>query len=221
MIPSPDPLMLNFSGLLLFIQPCLTLCNPRDCSMPGLSVLHCLPEFAQIHVHWVSDAIQPSRRLPPLSSLAAFNVSQHQCLFHVFASVGQSIGASASTSVFPMNIQAWFSFGLIGLTSLCLLISQLQSPHTVIKSVTISTVSPSICHEVMELDAMILIFQMLSFKLVFSLSSWSLVPLLVPLCSLPLAWCYLNIWGYWRFSLQSWFQVVILLAWHLHDVICI
>ena len=36
-------------------QSCLTLCYPMDCSMPGFSVLHCLPEFAQTHVHWISD----------------------------------------------------------------------------------------------------------------------------------------------------------------------
>ena len=49
----------------LVIQSCLTLCDPMDCSMPGLLVLHCLPELAQTHVHWVSVAIQPS--YPPLS----------------------------------------------------------------------------------------------------------------------------------------------------------
>ena len=47
-------------------QSCPTLCSPVDCSMPGFPVLHPLPEFAQTHVHQVSDAIQPSR---PLSSL--------------------------------------------------------------------------------------------------------------------------------------------------------
>ena len=47
-------------------QSCLTLCDPMDCSMPGFPVLHHLPEFAQTHIHWVSDAIQPSH---PLSSL--------------------------------------------------------------------------------------------------------------------------------------------------------
>ena len=46
-------------------QSCLTLCNPMDCSTPGLPVHHQLPEFIQTHVHWVSDAIQPSH---PLSS---------------------------------------------------------------------------------------------------------------------------------------------------------
>ena len=44
---------------------CLILCNPMDSSMPGFPVLQYLTEFAQIHVHWVSDAIQPSHPLPP------------------------------------------------------------------------------------------------------------------------------------------------------------
>ena len=61
-------------------QSCLTLWDPMDCSAPGLPVHHQLPEFTQTHVHWVSDAIQPSY---PLSSLSppAFNLSQHQGLF--------------------------------------------------------------------------------------------------------------------------------------------
>ena len=105
----------------------------------------------QTHVHWVSDAIQPP--LPPLSPFA-FSLSPHQGLFHIFASGGQSIGASASASAFPMNIQGWFPLGLTGLTSLCLLTSQLQSPPTV----TVSIFCPSICCEVMGLDAMILAY---------------------------------------------------------------
>jgi len=47
-------------------KSCPTLCNLMDCSMPGSSVLHYLPEFAQTHVHWVGDAISPSNPLPPL-----------------------------------------------------------------------------------------------------------------------------------------------------------
>ena len=46
---------------------CLTLCDPKDCSLPGFPVLHYLLEFAQTHVYWVSDAIQPSRHLSPSS----------------------------------------------------------------------------------------------------------------------------------------------------------
>ena len=63
------------------------LCDPVDCSTPGFPILHHLPELAQTHVHWVGDAIQPSRPLsspsPPPSSPSppAFSLSQHQGLF--------------------------------------------------------------------------------------------------------------------------------------------
>ena len=61
-------------------QSCPTLCDPINCSTPGLPVHHQLPEFTQTHVHRVSDAIQPSH---PLSSPSppAPNPSQHQSLF--------------------------------------------------------------------------------------------------------------------------------------------
>ena len=54
-------------------QLCPTLCDPMDCSTPGLSVHHQLPELAQTQVHRFGDAIQPS---PPLSSPSppAFNL---------------------------------------------------------------------------------------------------------------------------------------------------
>ena len=61
-------------------QSCPSLCDPMNCSMPGLPVHHHLPEFTQTHIHWLSDAIQPSH---PLSSPSppAPNPSQHQSLF--------------------------------------------------------------------------------------------------------------------------------------------
>ena len=49
---------------------CPSLCNPMDCSLPSSSVFHYLPEFAQIHVHWVGDAIKPIHPLLPPSPLA-------------------------------------------------------------------------------------------------------------------------------------------------------
>ena len=90
-----------------------------DCSMPGSSVLHHLPEFAQIHAYWVSDAIQPSHPLPPASP-PAINLFQHQGFSNecLFLPGGQSIGVSASASVLPMNIQGSFPSGLTGLISL-------------------------------------------------------------------------------------------------------
>ena len=69
-------------------QSCPTLCNPMDCSMPGLPV-HCqLLEFTQTHVHKVGDAIQPFH---PLSSPSppAFNLSQHRGLFKWVSSLHQ------------------------------------------------------------------------------------------------------------------------------------
>ena len=60
-------------------QSCQTLCDPMDCSMPGLPVPHHLLEFVQVHVHCISDTIQPFRPLSPFSS--AFNLSQLQGLF--------------------------------------------------------------------------------------------------------------------------------------------
>ena len=62
----------------LVAHSCPALCNPMDCSMPGLPVHHQLQEFTQTHVHWVSDAIQPFH---PLWSSSAFNLSQHHGIF--------------------------------------------------------------------------------------------------------------------------------------------
>ena len=61
-------------------QLCPTLCDPMNCSTPGLPVHHQLPEFTETHVHRVSDAIQPSHPLSSPSPLAP-NPSQHQSLF--------------------------------------------------------------------------------------------------------------------------------------------
>ena len=61
-------------------QSCLTLCDPMNCRTPGLPLHHQLPDFTQIHVHRVGDAIQPSRPLSPPSPPGP-NPSQHQSLF--------------------------------------------------------------------------------------------------------------------------------------------
>ena len=63
-----------------FTQLCPTLCDPMNCSTPGLPVHHQLPEFTETHIHWVGDAIQPSHPLSS-SSPPAPNPSQHQSLF--------------------------------------------------------------------------------------------------------------------------------------------
>ena len=77
-------------GALLLLFSCchVTLCDPMDCSTPGFPVLHCLLEFAQTHVHWFGDAIQPSHPLLP-SSPPALNLPQHQSLFQLVCSLHQ------------------------------------------------------------------------------------------------------------------------------------
>ena len=90
-----------------------TLCDPMDCSTPGLPIYHQLPEFTQIHVHQVGDVIQPSH--PLLSpSPPALNLSQHQGLFQWVSSlhqVAKVLGASASAWVLQnLNIQLPITF---------------------------------------------------------------------------------------------------------------
>ena len=104
-------------------------------------------------------------------------------LSHPYMTTGKTIGLTRRT--FVGKVMSLFLNMLSRLViaflqrSKCLLISWLQLPSAVIlepkkiKPVTFSIVSPPICHEVMGLDAMILIFQMLSFKPAFSLSSFT------------------------------------------------
>ena len=81
-------------------QSCPTLRNPMYCRMPGFPIYHQLLEFAQTHVHRVSDAIQPSH---PLSSPSppAFNLSRHQGLFQWVSSSYQA----AKVLEFQLNIR--------------------------------------------------------------------------------------------------------------------
>ena len=95
-----------------------TLCNPMDCSTPGLPVHHQLPELIQTHVHWVSDTIQPLILCRFLLVLPSIFPSISIFSSELSASGGQSTGASASASVLPMNIQDRFPLGLTGLISL-------------------------------------------------------------------------------------------------------
>ena len=62
-------------------ESCLTLCDPMNCSTPGLPIHHQLLESTQTHVHWVGDAIQPSHPLSSPSS-PTLTLSQHQGLFN-------------------------------------------------------------------------------------------------------------------------------------------
>ena len=83
--PGVNAVLTNFR---CSVQLCPTLCDPMDWNTLGLAVHQQLPDFTQTHVHWVSDAFQPSH---PLSSPSppAFNLSQHQGLFKWVSSLHQ------------------------------------------------------------------------------------------------------------------------------------
>ena len=146
-------------------------------------------------------------------------------LSHPYMTTGKIIALTMWTFVRKVmsllfNILSMFVIVFLS-RSKCLLISWLQSPSAVIlepkkiKSLTVSIVYPYICLEVMRLVAMILIFWILHFKPVFSLSSFTFIKRLFSSSSLsPIGWCHLHIWGYWCFSLQSWLQLVLHPAWH-------
>ena len=94
-------------------QLCSALCEPKDCSMPGLPVHHQFLEFIQTYVHWVSDAISSSI-VPFFSHFQSSSASESFRMSQFFTSGDQSIGVSDSASVLPMNIQDWFPLGWTG-----------------------------------------------------------------------------------------------------------
>ena len=265
----------------------LTLWDSMNCRTKGVPVYHQLPEFAQTHVHWVGDAIQPSHPLPsPFPP--AFNLSQHQGLSQWVSSLCQVAKYwSFSFSISPSNeysepisfkmdwlvilavqgtlksllqhhsskasilqheaffivqlshpymttgkiiaLTRWTFVGkvmslLFNMLSRLVItflprgkhlsISWLQSPSAVIlepqniNSATVSIVCPSIGHEVMESDAMILVFWMLSFKPNFSFSSFTSIKRRFSSLLSAIRAMSLHILSYWYFSWQSWSQLV-------------
>ena len=113
-ISCPSP---QFSSV---AQSCSTLCNPMDCSTLGFSVLHKLLELAQTSYplsQWCHPTISSSV-IPFFSCLQSFPASGSFPMSQYFASGGHSIGASASASVLPVNIQDWSPLGWSGWISL-------------------------------------------------------------------------------------------------------
>ena len=127
-------------------------------------------------------------------------------LLHPYMTTGKTIALTTWTYVGKVmsllfNILSMLVIAFLP-KSKCLLISWLQSQSAVIlepkkiKSVTVSIVYPSICHEVMGLVAMMLVFWMLSFKPTFSLSSFTFIKRLFSSSLLSaIGWCHLCIWG--------------------------
>ena len=98
--------IINHQLCCLVAQSFPTLCDLMDCSRQVSSVLHYLLKFAQIHVHGVGDAIKPSHPLsPPSPPVQSFPASGSFPVSPLFTSGCQRIGASASATVPPVNIQ--------------------------------------------------------------------------------------------------------------------
>ena len=135
-----NPIFLKENQFISVTQSCSALRDPID-STPGLPAHHQLPEFTQTHVHWVGDDIQPSSPtvIPFSSHLQSFPALGAFPMSHFFASGGQSIGASASVSVLPMNIQDWFPLGWTGYISL-----QSKGCSTVFSNTTAQNINSSV-----------------------------------------------------------------------------
>ena len=115
-------------------QSCPTLCNPINRSTPGLPVHHQLLEFTQTHVHWVSDAIQPShpRSSPSPPAPQSLPASESFPISQFFTSGGQSIGVSALASFLPKKSQGWSPSEWTGWISL-----QSKGPSRVFSNTTV------------------------------------------------------------------------------------
>ena len=92
---------------------------PHGLSTPGFPMLHYFPEFSETHIHWGGCHPTTLSFVIPISSwLQSFSASGSFLMSQLFASIGQSIGVSASALVLLMEIQGWFPLGLTGWISL-------------------------------------------------------------------------------------------------------
>ena len=124
-------------------KSCPTLYDPMSCSTTGFPVLHCLPEFAQTRIHWVSNANNHPSSVIPFSCPQSFPASGSFPASQLFASDSQSTGVSTSASVLTLNIQGWFPLGLAGLILLSKGLSRIFSSTTVQKHQFVS-IQPSL-----------------------------------------------------------------------------
>ena len=138
------PVAMHKITLLLFLvdNPCLTLCSPIDCSKVRLccpplhpGVCSNLCSLSQLCFLTISSSVVPFFCLQSFPASGSFPISQF------FTSHSQSIGASASSTILPMNIQDWFCFGWMSLISLQSKALSRVSPAPQFKSINFSMLS--------------------------------------------------------------------------------
>ena len=117
-----------------FSPSVLSVCDPMDCSTPGLPVYHELPELTQTHVHWVWDPTFSSSVVPFSSRLQSFPASGSFPVSQFFPSSSQSIASAVL-----MNIQDWFPLGWTGWISL-----QSKGLSRVFSSTTVQSINSSV-----------------------------------------------------------------------------
>ena len=195
----------------LITQSCLTLCDPMHSSPPDSSVHGGFPDKTTgVGCHAFLQGIFPTQGsnsgLPHCRQIL-------YCLSHQKRSPGKDIALTIWTFVDKVMFLLFTALSRF-VTTFLLLISWPQAPSIVIleppkrKSAIVSIYSPSICHEMMRPDTMILVF------LTLSLSSRGS---LVPLCFLLLGWYHLHFWGSWNLDSSLWF----IQSGISHDVLCI
>ena len=175
-------------------QSCLTLCNPMDWNTPGLKYSNEYSGLISFRIDWLDLLeVQGTLKSPLQHHSSKASVLQHSAFFivqllHPYMTTRKTMALTRQTFVdkvmsllFNMLSRLVIAFSL---KSKHLLISWLQSLSAVIlepkkiKSLTVSTVSPTICHEVMRPDAMILVFWMLRgflFLFFFSINLFVLI----------------------------------------------
>ena len=127
-------------------QSCLTLCDPVNCSMPGLPVYHQLPESTQTHVHWVSDTIQPSYPLsspsPPALNLSSIRVfSSKSVLWYIYT---MEYYSAIKNNAFESVLMRWMKLEPIIQSE----VSQKEKHQYSVSSVQFSSVTqlcPTLC----------------------------------------------------------------------------
>ena len=118
---------------------CPALCDPMDCNMPGLPVLHYLPEFVQTHVHWISDAIQPSCPLssPSPPAFPSIRVFSNESVLHIRWLKYWSFSFSISLSDEYLRL---ISFSINWFDPLIVQESQESSPTLQFQSITLQLI---------------------------------------------------------------------------------
>ena len=131
------PLFSLVSCSVVFATVAPTLCDPMDCSTPGLPAHHQLPDFTQTHIHRVNDAISHLILYRPLillpSIFPSIRVFSNESALRIRWPKYWSFSFSISP---PVNIQDWFPLGLLVWSSCCPRDSQESSPTPQFESIT-------------------------------------------------------------------------------------